>query len=99
MQKKNNVTNDNFIVEKCQKLTIKTQNKIEIIFKIHFSFSSIISINDIEEFFYSSSADDEKTMTNYKIIKIVYKVNLNKTLKIYKIINKALQRFVNVIIK
>ena len=69
------------LLKKRYKLTIKTQNKIKIMFKIHFSFSSIISINDIEEFFYSSSVNDEKTMTSREIIKVVYKIDLNKTLK------------------
>ena len=86
-------------LKKCYELTIKTQNKIKIIFKIHFLSSSIISINDIEKFFYSSSADDEKAMTNYKIIKIIYKIDLNKISEINKIINKTLRRLVNVIIK
>ena len=69
------------LLKKRYKLTIKTQNKIKIMFKIHFSSSSIISINDIEEFFYSSSVNDEKTMTSREIIKVVYKIDLNKTLK------------------
>ena len=86
-------------LKKHRRLTIKAQNKIEIMFKIHFLFSSIISMNDIEEFFYSSSINDEKTMTNRKIIKIVYKINSNKTLKINKIINKVLRRLVNIVIK
>ena len=86
-------------MKKYRKLTIKTQNKIKIMFKIHFSSSSIIFINNIEKFFYSSSADDEKTITNHKIIKVVYKINSNKMLEINEIINKTLQRFVNVVIK
>ena len=69
-----------------------TQNKIEIMFKIHFLFSSIVFMNDIEKFIYSSSTDDNKTMTRRKIIKIVYKINSNKTLKINEIINKTLRQ-------
>ena len=51
-------------LKKDRKLTIKTQNKIEIIFKIHFSSSSIISVNDIEKFFYSLLTDNDETMIN-----------------------------------
>ena len=66
-----------------------TQNKVEIIFKIYFSFLSIIFMNDIEKFVYSSSIKNDKTVTRREIIKIVYKINLNKTLKINEIINKT----------
>ena len=76
-----------------------TQNKIEIMFEIHFSFSSIIFMNDIEKFVYFSSTDDDETMTYREIIKIVYKINSNKALKINEIINKALRQLARVIIK
>ena len=68
-----------------------TQNKVEIMFKIHFLFSSIIFMNDIEKFVYFSSTNDDETMTRHEIIKIVYKINLNKIFKINKIINKTLR--------
>ena len=67
-----------------------TQNKIEIMFKIYFSFSSIIFMNDIEKFVYFLSTDDDEIMTRHKIIKVIYKINSNKILKVNKIINKAL---------
>ena len=76
-----------------------TQNKVEIMFKIHFSFSSIVFMNNIEKFIYSLSTDDEETMTRRKIIKIVYKINSNKILKINEIINKTLQQLARVIFK
>ena len=56
-------------------------------FEIYFSFSLMISTNDIEEFFYLLLTNDEKTIINRKLIKIVYKVNINKSLKINEIIN------------
>ena len=37
-------------LKKREKLIIITQNKINIMFKIHFSFLSIMFIKDIEEF-------------------------------------------------
>ena len=48
-------------------------------------------MNDIDEFVYSSSTDDNETVTYREIMKIVYKINSNKTLKINEIINKTLQ--------
>ena len=76
-----------------------TQNKVEIMFKIHFSFSSIVFMNDIEKFVYSSSTKNDETMTRHKIMKVIYKINLNKMLKINEIINKTLRQFARVIIK
>ena len=76
-----------------------TQNKVKIMFEIHFSFSSIIFMNDIEKFIYFSSTDDDETVTRREIIKIVYKINLNKMLKVNEIINKTLRQFAQIIIK
>ena len=76
-----------------------TQNKVKIMFKIHFSFSSIIFMNNIKKFIYFSLINDDKTMTRREIIKIVYKINLNKMLKINKIINKTLRQLARIIIK
>ena len=68
-------------------------------FEICFLFSSIISINNIKNSFYSLLIDDKKTIINCNIIKIVYKINSNKMLKINEIINKTLRRLVDVVIK
>ena len=76
-----------------------TQNKVEIIFKIHFSSSSIVFMNDIEKFIYFSSTNDDEMMTRREIIKIVYKISLNKASKINEIINKTLRQLARVIIK
>ena len=76
-----------------------TQNKIEIMFTIYFLFSSIIFMNDIEKFVYFSSTDDDETVTRREIIKIVYKINLNKISKINEIINKTLRQLAQVIIE
>ena len=76
-----------------------TQNKIKIIFEIHFSFLSIIFINDIEKFIYFSSTDDDETITRREIIKIVYKINLNKTSKVNEVINKTLRHLAQIIIE
>ena len=76
-----------------------TQNKIKIIFKIHFSFLSIVFMNDIEKFVYFSSTSDDKTITHREIMKIIYKINLNKMSKVNEIINKVLRQLARIIIK
>ena len=82
-----------------ENIVATTQNKIKIIFKIYFSFLSIVFINDIEKFVYFSSTEDDETMTRCEIIKIVYKISLNKALKINEIINKTLQQLARIIIE
>ena len=67
-----------------------TQNKIKIMFKTYFLFSSIIFMNDIKNFIYFSLTDNDETMTRREIMKIVYKIDLNKMLKVNEIINKTL---------
>ena len=68
-------------------------------FKIHFSSSLIVFINNIKEFIYFSLTNDDETMTRREIIKIVYKINSNKMSKINKIINKTLRQLARIIIK
>ena len=99
MRKKNNVINDYIIVEKHEKLIITTQNKIEIMFETYFSFSLTMFMKNIIKFNYSSSTDDETSMTRREIIKIIHKINLNKIFKINKIINKTLRQLARVIVK
>ena len=83
----------------CENIVATTQNKVEIMFKIHFLFLFIVFMNDIEKFVYFSSIDDDETMIRRGIIKIIYKINLNKTSKINEIINKALRQLARIIIK
>ena len=68
-------------------------------FKIYFSFSSIIFMNNIKKFVYFSSTKDDETVTCREIMKIVYKINLNKMSKVNEIINKTLRQFARVIIE
>ena len=56
-------------------------------------------MKNIIKFDYSSSTDDETSMTYREIIRIIHKINSNKTFKINKIINKTLRQFVRVIIE
>ena len=60
-------------------------------FKIHFLFLLMIFIKDVAEFDYSLSIDDEASMTYCEIMKVIHKINLNKTFEINEIINKTLR--------
>ena len=87
------------MLKKREKLIITTQNKIKIIFEIYFSLSSIMFMKNVKEYDYSLSVDDETSIIYCEIIKIIYKINLNKIFKINQIINKALRQFVCVLFK
>ena len=56
-------------------------------------------MKDVAKFDYFSSIDDETSMTHREIIKVIHKINLNKTFEINEIINKALRQFARVVIK
>ena len=86
-------------LKKRKNLITTAQNKIEIIFEIHFSSSLIIFMKNIVKFDYSSLIDDEMLITRREIMKIIHKINLNKIFKINEIINRALQHFARIIVK
>ena len=86
-------------LKKHEKLITITQNKIKIMFEIHFSFLSTMFMKNVAKFDYFLSVDDETSMTRREMMKIIYKINSNKTFKINEIINKALQQLVRVIVK
>ena len=68
-------------------------------FKIYFSFLLTMFIKNVKEFDYFLLIDDETSMTRREIIKIIYKINSNKTFKINEIINRMLRQFVYVVVK
>ena len=70
--------------KKREKLIIIMQNKIEIMFKIHFSFLSIMFMKDVVKFDYFSLIDNETSMTHREIIKIIQ----IKYLKLIKLLTK-----------
>ena len=82
-----------------ENVAVTTQNKVEVMFEIHFSSSSTIFMNDTERFVYSSSTKNDETMTRREIMKVVYKISSNKASKINEIINKTLRQLVRVIIE
>ena len=84
-------------LKKREKLINITQNKIKIMFKIYFSFLSTMFIKNVKEFDYFSSIDDETSITHCEIIKIIYKISLNRIFEINKIINITLRQLVRVI--
>ena len=87
------------LLKKRERLIITTQNKVEIMFKTCFLFSSTMFIKDAAKFNYFSSIDDGASMTYREIIKIIYKINSNKTFEINKVINKTLRQFVCVVVE
>ena len=68
-------------------------------FEICFLFSLTVFMKNVAKFNYFSLIDDETLITRREIMKIIYKISLNKIFEINKIINKALQQFANIIIK
>ena len=68
-------------------------------FKIYFSFLSTMFMKNVEEFDYFSSIDDKTSIIHREIIRIIYKINSNKTFEINNIINKTLQQLARVIIE
>ena len=94
-EKRNNITNDYFIAEKVYKLNSQNAKKIEIMFKTYFLSLSTVLTKNIKTFFYFTLTSD----ASREIMKTVYKVELNKALKINKITNRILQQFVDVATK
>ena len=58
-----------------ENLIITAQNKIEIMFEIHFSLSLTVFIKNVAKFDYSSLIDNKTSMTHREIIRIIYKIN------------------------
>ena len=86
-------------LKKHEKLITTTQNKIEIMFEVHFSFLSTVFMKDAAKFDYFLSIDDEASMTRREMMKIIHKINSNKIFKINEIINKTLRQLARVVIK
>ena len=59
------------LLKKREKLIIITQNKIEIMFKIHFSISSIMFMKNVEKYEYFALIYDETSISRRKIMKII----------------------------
>ena len=68
-------------------------------FKTYFLFLSTMFMKNVEKFDYFLSVDDETLMTRREIMKIIHKINLNKTFEINKIINKTLRQFTQFIVE
>ena len=77
-------------LKKREKLIIITQNKIKIMFEVHFLFLSTMFMKNVTKFNYFSLIDDETSMTRREIIKVIHQINLNKIFEINEIINKTL---------
>jgi len=71
------------------------QNKMKMMFQIHFSsFSKILMLNT-EDFEYSLSIENDVSLMHHKIKRIIYKMMLNKTSKHTEYINRIMRRFVD----
>ena len=86
-------------LKKREKLIIIAQNKIKIMFEIHFSFLSTMFMKNVEKFNCSSLIDDEASITRREIMKVIHKINSNKIFKINEIINRTLRQLARVVIK
>ena len=86
-------------LKKHEKLITTAQDKIEIMFKVHFSFLSTMFMKDAAEFDYFSSVDDEASMTRREMMKVIYKINSDKAFGINEIINKTLRQLVRVVVE
>ena len=86
-------------LKKREKLIIIMQNKIEIMFKIYFSSLSTMFMKNVKEFNYFLLIDNETSITRREIMKIIHKINSNKTFKINEIINKTLRQLARVIVE
>ena len=77
------------LLKKRENLIITAQNKIEIMFETHFSFSSTVFIKNVAKFNYFLLIDDKASMTRCEVMKVIYKISSDKAFKINKIINRA----------
>ena len=59
--------------------------------KTYFSFSSTMFMKNVETFNYSLLINDKALIIHCKIMKIIYKINLDKIFETNRIINKVLQ--------
>jgi len=71
------------------------QNKMKMMFQIHFSSSSKILMLNTEDFKYSLLIENDASLMHCKIKRIIYKMMLNKTLKHTEYTNKIMCRLVN----
>ena len=67
-------------------------------FRSYFSSLFTILINDLNEFFYSISIEDDETIFKRKIIRAMHKTTLNKISKINNIINCALRQLICIVL-
>jgi len=59
-------------------------------FRFYLFTLSKILVNNLNEFFYSISIEDNKIILKREVIRAMHKTTFNKTLKINNIINRTL---------
>ena len=62
------------LLKKRENLIIIAQNKIEIMFKIHFLFSLTVFMKNVTKFDYFSLIDDKTSMICREVMKIIHKI-------------------------
>ena len=68
-----------------------THDKAKIMFQAHFSSFSVVSMNDIKRFNYSSFIDDDDLLTERELTKAIHKTTSNKTSNVNDVTNRALR--------
>jgi len=67
-------------------------------FKFYFSFLFTILVDNLNEFSYSTSIEDNEIVSKRKVIKAMHKITSNKILKINNIINYALRQLICIVL-
>jgi hypothetical protein len=67
-------------------------------FRSYFSSSSTILVNDLNEFSYLTSIEDDEMMSKCEVIKAIHKTTFNKTLEINDVINCTLRQLIRIVL-
>ncbi len=71
------------------------QNKVKMMFQIHFSSFLEIFMLNIINFKYLLLIKNDTSLMHHEIKKVIYKATLNKMLKYMKYINKIICKLIN----
>ena len=83
------------IKSECSDIITTVQNKVKMMFQIHFSsFSEIFMLNTID-FKYLLSIENDVSLMHHEIKRVIYKATSDKTLKHMKYINRIMHRLIN----
>ncbi len=83
------------IKSECFNIVTTAQNKMKMMFQIHFSSSSKILMLNTKDFKYSLSIENDASLMHCKIKKVIYKIMLNKISKHTEYTNKIMCKLVD----